>query len=92
MWLCPVVRITMMWSAPFQAAIRMRRMSSSKCPEAISEVITGAGCGSMPSKYFAVGIGTLFFSGSDMFLKWNPAMSTPPSGTVRQVQPLRGGW
>jgi hypothetical protein len=46
----------------------------------------------MPSKYFAVGIGTLFFSGSDMFLKWNPAMSTPPSGTVRQVQPLRGGW
>ena len=66
MWLCPVVRMTMMWSAPFQAAMRMRRMSSSKCPEAISEVTTGMGCGSMPSKYFAVGIGTLFSSGSDM--------------------------
>ena len=67
MWLCPVVRMTMMWSAPFQAAILMRRRSSSKCPEAISEVTTGAGWGSMFSKYSAAGRGMLCFSGVDMF-------------------------
>ena len=32
MWLCPAVRMTIMWSAPCQAAMRMRRMSSSKRP------------------------------------------------------------
>ena len=32
MWLWPAVRMTIMWSAPCQAAMRMRRMSSSKRP------------------------------------------------------------
>ena len=43
MWLCPAVRMTIMWSAPCQAAMRMRRMSSSKRPEAISVVIDAVG-------------------------------------------------
>ncbi|OPZ55361.1 MAG: hypothetical protein BWY88_01417 [Synergistetes bacterium ADurb.Bin520] len=47
MWDCPAVRITMMWSAPCQAAMRMRRTSSSKRPEAISVVMTQSGWGSM---------------------------------------------
>ena len=50
MWLCPAVRMTIMWSAPCQAAMRMRRMSSSKRPEAISVVTTQSGCGSMSPK------------------------------------------
>ncbi len=50
MWLCPAVRMTIMWSAPCQAAMRIRRMSSSKRPEAISVVTTQSGCGSMKSK------------------------------------------
>ena len=57
-WLCPAVRMTMMWSAPWWAAMRMRRMSSSKRPEAISVVMTGSGCGSMPPKWWAGGRGT----------------------------------
>lgn len=46
----PAVRMTIMWSAPCQAAMRMRRMSSSNRPEAISVVITQSGCGSMSPK------------------------------------------
>ncbi len=43
MWLWPVVRITIRWSAPCQAAIRIRRRSSSKRPEAISVLTTQLG-------------------------------------------------
>ena len=50
MWLWPAVRMTIMWSAPCQAAMRMRRMSSSKRPLAISVVTTQSGCGSMSPK------------------------------------------
>ena len=58
MWLWPAVRMTIMWSAPCQAAMRIRRTSSSKRPEAISVVTTQSGCGSMPPKERAAGSGT----------------------------------
>ena len=66
MWLWPVVRMTMMWSAPCQAAIRIRRRSSSNRPEAISVVTTALGCGSTCSKYSEAGRPMLRVSGADM--------------------------
>ena len=62
----PAVRMTIRWSAPFQAAILMRRMSSSKRPEAISVVMTQSGCGSMDPKPRLPGRGTDCFRGSDV--------------------------
>ncbi len=40
---CPAVLITIKWSAPCQAAIRILLISSSNLPEAISVVITQSG-------------------------------------------------
>jgi hypothetical protein len=66
MWDWPVVRMTIRWSAPCQAAIRMRRTSSSNRPDAISVVTTQLGWGSMCSKYSLAGSPAEFFSGWDM--------------------------
>jgi len=90
MWLWPAVRMTMMWSAPCQAVMRMRRMSSSKRPEAISVVTTQSGCGSMSPKYFAAGSGTLRRRLRDVSRYENGPRTWSSTG-VRQVHPRRRG-
>ena len=61
----PVVRMTIKWSAPCHAAMRMRRRSSSKRPDAISVVTTQLGCGSMPPKYLDAGNPMDFVKGTE---------------------------